>query len=207
MSTMSRLTGWGPDLVDRYEAPEPAPPALAIVPKGSLRSRIEGVDLILEALDQLDGENLTDQRKLELSEDLISALAGTRQKVDNVNSVLSMFGGGKKKGLEASAAKEIERLKARAARYANQRQRLTDYVLATMEASHLPKLDGETSTLALRRNPPSVCIDDMSQIPGEYLRYPVPALTVDKTAIARDLKAHHDVPGARLVQSVRLVRT
>jgi hypothetical protein len=202
MSTMSRLPGKGPDRFDRYEAPEPAPPALTIVPKGSLRSRIEGVDLILEALDQLDGENLTDQRKLELSEDLISALAGTKQKVDNVNSVLSMF-----EGLEASAAKEIERLKARAARYANQRQRLTDYVLATMEASHLPKLDGETSTLALRRNPPSVCIEDMSQIPGEYLRYPVPALTVDKTAIARDLKAHHDVPGARLVQTVRLVRT
>jgi hypothetical protein len=202
MSTMSRLPGWGPDRVHRYEAPEPAPSALAIVPKGSLRSHIEGVDLILEALEQLDGENLTDQRKLELSEDLISALAGTRQKVDNVNSVLSMF-----EGLEASASKEIERLKARAARYANQRQRLTDYVLATMEASHLLKLDGETSTLALRRNPPSVCIDDMSQIPGEYLRYPVPALTVDKTAIARDLKAQHDVPGARLVQSVRLVRT
>jgi hypothetical protein len=163
---------------------------------------LEGVDLILEAIEQLDAENLTEERKLELSTDLISALAGTREKVDNVNTVISMW-----EGLEASAAVEIERLKKRAAGFARRRQRLTDYVLATMEASHLPKLDGETSTLALRRNPPSVCIDDMAQIPGEYLRYPVPALTVDKPAIARDLKAHHDVPGARLVQSVRLVRT
>jgi hypothetical protein len=195
-----------PDLWDDYEAeaaPPAAPaPALTLVPKRSLRDHIEGVDLILEALDQLDGENLSEERTLELSTDLISALAGTREKVDNVSRCIAMFD-----GLEASAAAENERLKKRAATFARQRQRLIDYTLATMEASKLPKLEGNTSTLALRKNPPSVRIDDETAIPRTYFRFPVPPPVVDKAAIARDLKALREVPGARLVTSNRLVRS
>jgi hypothetical protein len=196
----------GPDLWDDYETEAATPaasvPTLTLVPKRSLRDHLEGVDLIIEAIEQLDAENLSEERKLELSTDLISALAGTRQKVDNVNSVLSMF-----EGLEASAAAEIERLKKRAATFARQRTRLTDYVLATMEASHLPKLEGNTSTLALRKNPPSVRVDDEAAIPRTYFKFPVPPPVVDKAAIARDLKALREVPGARLVTSNRLVRS
>jgi hypothetical protein len=200
-----------PDLWADYEtegAPECAPSngstatTLRIVPKRSLRDHLEGVDLILEAIEQLDVENITEERKLELSTDLISALAGTRSKVDNVSQVIGMF-----EGLEASAAAEIERLKKRAATFARQRQRLIDYVLATMEASKLPKLEGNTSTLALRKNPPAVRIEDETAIPRAYFRFPVPPPVVDKAAIARDLKALREVPGARLVTSNRLVRS
>jgi hypothetical protein len=180
-----------------------APPALAVVPKRSLRDYLAGVDLILEALDQLDPADLTEDRRAELSADLISALAGTREKVDNTNRVLAMF-----EGLEAAAAAEIARLTSRAKRYARQHQRLTDYVLATMEASAIQQLDGETSTLKARKNPPSVVIDDPAAIPSQYFRYaPAPPPTPDKAAIKSALKARLTVEGARLIQTSRLVRT
>jgi hypothetical protein len=200
-----------PDLWDAYEtegAPECAPSSgstattLRIVPKRSLRDHLEGVDLIIEAIEQLDAENITEERKLELSTDLISALAGTRQKVDNVNSVIGMY-----EGLEASAAAEIERLKKRTATFARQRTRLQDYVIATMEASKLPKLEGNTSTLALRKNPPSVRIEDETAVPRAYFRFPLPPPVVDKASIASDLKRGVEIAGVRLVQTQRLVRS
>lgn len=183
---------------------ESVPAALTVVPRRSLRDYMQGVDLILEAIEQLDSETITEDRRSELSEDLISALAGTKQKVDDTNAVISMF-----EALEAAAAKEIERLQARTARFERQRTRLTDYVVATMTASKLKTLDGNTSGLSLRANPAKVEILDMAAIPKEYFRHkPPPPPEADKTSIARDLKKQREVPGARLSPtSFRLVRS
>ena len=192
------------DLCWRDDA-APATP-LRVVPKRSLRDHLQGVDLILAALDQLDeldeSDGLTPERETELASDLISALAGTREKVDNVNRVLAMF-----EGLEAAAAKETERLKLRAARFERQRIRLQDYVIATMTASNLRELAGNTSDLKLRQNPASVRIDDVRAVPDEFLRQPpVPAPVPDKTLIGRALKAGRAIAGATLQTTTRLVR-
>jgi hypothetical protein len=197
---------WTEDQVADYDAAHaPAPPAaLALVPRRSLRDHMQGVDLILEAIEQLDAEGLSAERRDELSEDLISALAGTKAKVDNVNAVISMF-----EALEDAAAKEIARLTARTARFVRQRERLVDYVTATMTASGLKQLDGNTSGLQLRANPAKVEILDTAAIPREYFRHkPAPPPEPDKTAIGRDLKKQRDVPGAKLAPaSFRLVRS
>jgi hypothetical protein len=76
-----------------------------------------------------------------------------------------------------------------------------------MEASKLPKLEGNTSTLALRKNPPSVRVEDEAAIPRNYFKFPVPPPVLDKTAVARDLKALREVPGCRLIQTTRLCRS
>lgn len=192
-----------PDHSFEWPADDDAPPALAVVPRRSLRQWLSGTDLILEAIQQLDAEALTEERRMELSEDLVSGIAGTRAKVDSTNAVLSML-----EGREAAASAEIERLQARVSRFARQRVRLTDYVLATMDASGLPQLDGETSTLKRQANPPKVEIMDVTAIPAEFLRHKAPpAPEPDKAAIARALKARREVNGARLVASARLVRT
>jgi hypothetical protein len=210
-SPLGPLFDGAPDLYADYSpeydqrAPISAPviemPAPA--PKQTLRDHLSGVELILAALDELDAaDQLTEEQKFALSEDLISALAGTRQKVDNVSRVLAMF-----EGLEASAAAEIERLKTRAARFARQRERLTDYVLATMQASNLRELAGDTVTLKLRQNPPRVAIDDEQAIPARLKRFkPAPPPEPNKTMIAAELKAGREVPGARLIESARLDR-
>lgn len=195
--------GWSDAQVAEYDAAHAAP-ALEVVPKRSLRERIGGVDLILETIEALDDEALTDDVRDELSRQLITELAGTRAKVDATSAVLAML-----EGLEAAANREIERLTIRAKRFARQQERLTDYVLATLDASQLTRIEGDTSTLARRPNPAKVEITEIAAIPREYLRHkPAPPPEPDKTAIARDLKKERPVPGACLApKTYRLVRS
>ena len=169
----------------------------------SLGDYISGVDAIIDTIESLDDETLDDAARLELSEMLIAELAGTRRKVDNVSAALATW-----ESLEAAASREIERLEARRVRFARLRTRLEDYTLALMEASQLPKLEGDVATLTRRSNPPSVYIEDAAAVPAAYKRTPAtPAPVADKTAIGRAIKAGAVVPGARLVQTSRLVRS
>jgi len=174
-----------------------------VAPRKSLGEHLDGVSAIIATIEGLDDETLDDAARNELSEMLIAELAGTRRKVDNVSAALATW-----ESLEAAAVREIERLDARRARFARLRQRLQDYVLALMEASNLPKLEGDVATLARRTNPPSVWIDDAALVPADYKRTPpAPAAVPDKTAIARTLKGGGAVAGCRLVQTARLCRS
>lgn len=184
--------------------PQPVTPAPVIeMPlKKTLAEHLAGVDLIIEALEQLDDAELTEDRKLALSAELIDALAGTRDKVDNVHRAFSTF-----EGLIAAAETEVARLAKRIATYERQRERLTDYVLATMEASKLPKLEGNTVTLTARKNPVKVVIDDETLIPSNLKRFKAPPPPEpNKDLIKSELKAGREVPGARLAQTTRLER-
>jgi len=110
---------------------------LSVVPapaekRRSLGDYVSGVDAIIDTIESLDAEDLPEADRQELSEMLIAELAGTRKKVDATNAALATW-----EGLEASAAREIERLDARRKRYARLRESLELYVLAILEASHL----------------------------------------------------------------------
>jgi hypothetical protein len=189
---------------DQPEQPEA--PALEIVPRRTLRGHVATVEFIADSIEALDDDSLTPERRDELSAALIAELAGTRAKVDRVASVLAMF-----EHLAQAAGAEAKRLEKRAEYFSRQAARLTDYVLAVLEASQLKKLEGETSTLARRLSPPAVLIDDENLIPREFMRHapqpPPPPAVPDKVRIAGALKAKRDVPGARLVQRARLVRS
>lgn len=209
-STLDLFGEWT-DTVDRVD-PEPGrQTGLSLVrrdspsPRQTLRGHIEGVDAIADAIEQLDAEDLDEELRDELSASLISALAGTRAKVDATARTLAMF-----EHLSAAARGEKERLAAREAYYDRQLERLTDYVRATMVASELTRLDGETSTLQLRRNPASVAPDAAIAGPmaREFVRPPRPAMWApDKDAIKRAIAAGREVPGWSTVQTSRLVRS
>lgn len=199
---------WSEEQVAEYDAahaPEtPATPALALVPKRSLRALVEGVEAIAGAVEALDDDEMTPALRDALSEQLIGALAGTRKKVDDTARVIAMF-----EALNAAAIAERDRLDRRAAYYARQVERIEIYVMAVLTASNLDKIDGETSALARRKNPASVEIVDTASIPREYFRHkPAPPPEPDKTSIIRDLKKQRDVPGARIAPvTYRLVRS
>jgi hypothetical protein len=80
-----------------------------------------------------------------------------------------------------------------------------------MTASKLERLDGETSSIALRKNPPSVRIDcDVLDLPAVFLRCPPPVTppgTADKAALKRALAAGVEIEGVRLERTTRLVRS
>lgn len=101
---------------------------------------------------------------------------------------------------------EINRLKA----LKEMRQRaaagLRDYLKTHMIATSILKIEAPLFKLRLQNNPPSVDVFEPGLIPAEYMTKPVaPPPAPDKAAIAKSLKANTDVPGAKLVQSQRLV--
>jgi hypothetical protein len=181
------------------DEPPPDPPR-----RRSLREHVNLVDYIACTIEALDDEELTDEVRDELSQQLLEAMAGTREKVDSTSRVLAMF-----ESLQAGAKAERERLQKREAYFARQIDRLELHVLAILTASRLDKIEGETSTLARRKNPPYVVIVDEDQIPAEFLRTPPPPAAVpDKTAIKKAIAAGVHVSGARLNNdSFRLVRS
>ncbi len=184
-------------------------PALSLIPKRmSLWEHVQDVDAIADLVFALDDAgSMTPEAEEQLQHALIRANAGTKAKVDRTASVLASF-----EAAEAFASAEAERLAKRAATFRRSRERLTDYVLATLDASKLDKLEGDTSTLARRKNPAKVIVDDETAIPIDFLRFPdeppPPPPVPDKAAIAKALKLDPaSVPGARLVQTFRLVRS
>lgn len=190
---------------DAEQARRRAP--LTIVPRRSLGALVGGVEAIADAIEALDDETMTPELRDSLSEQLVEALAGTKKKVDSTSAVLAMF-----ESLEAAAKAERERLEKREAYYARQTERLSTYVLAVLTASKLDKIDGETSTLAKRMNPPSVRIDvDVATLPAEFVRYaappPPPPPAADKVGLKRALTAGRVIDGVRLERSARLVRS
>jgi len=179
--------------------------ALAVVPMipVTLREHVAELDMLLRSLEQIGDTELDGELRAEIERDLVASLAGTREKVDRVNGALAALD-----AAEAAAAAEIERLQARKKRTATMRARLEGYVIGVIEASNLVKLEGRTSTLAVRANPASVCIEDGVELPAEFLRYPEPPPPApDKTAIKRALTTGREVFGCCLVHTLRLVRS
>src|SRR5260364_273407 len=71
----------------------------------------------------------------------------------------------------------------------------------------LQKVECPYFNIAIRTNPPAVQIEDVRQIPAQFMRQPEPPPPApDKKAIKEALEAGTDVPGARLVrnQSLRI---
>lgn len=93
---------------------------------------------------------------------------------------------------------EIARLKDRKERAQKAKKRLESHVLAIMQQLEIERLEGKTSTFCIRRNPPSVVIQDEEKIPAEY-KFVKQTVVLDKAGIAKALKAGVEVEGADLM--------
>lgn len=103
---------------------------------------------------------------------------------------------------------EIERLQARIAGRAKSAQALRESLLTHMRGAGLDKIESAMFTFSVRKNPPAVEIADSADVPPIYWRTPEPkppVAVIDKVAIKAELQAGRDVPGARLVQGLKLV--
>jgi len=113
------------------------------------------------------------------------------------------------RNLEASAVaiKEAEaQMAARRKAIENRAAGLRKYVQTSMQVAGVTKIECPYFALKLQNNPPSVDVFEPGLIPLEFMTQPKPPEPApNKTAIAAELKAGHEVPGARLVQSQRLV--
>jgi len=112
------------------------------------------------------------------------------------------------RNLDATAQAVREAAKAmlaRADRIEKRAESIRSYLLFQCQAAGISKIESPWFTLAVRKNPPSVVIDDEAQIPPEYIvQPPPPAPRPDRDAIKRAIKAGTDVPGCHLLQTERL---
>jgi hypothetical protein len=82
---------------------------------------------------------------------------------------------------------------------------IKQYLKDNMQRCGITKIESPYFALTIKKNPPSVVIDDVGAIAGELYVYPdAPAPYPDKKAIAELLKAGKEVNGAHLEQAERL---
>jgi len=80
-----------------------------------------------------------------------------------------------------------------------------DYLLHNMRACGFTKVTHPNFVIAVKQNPESVVIEDERQIPMDYMRQPeTPPPVPDKALIKQAIKDGYEVPGAKLMRSVRL---
>jgi hypothetical protein len=108
-----------------------------------------------------------------------------------------------------STAEAIEdaakKMSARAAIIRSRSQSMQDYLLFNMQASGITKIESPFFTLCVKKNPPTVVIDNEAEIPEDYkVAPPPPPKRVDKTAIGNAFKAGEVVPGCHIERRERL---
>lgn len=82
---------------------------------------------------------------------------------------------------------------------------IREYLLYNMERTGISKIEAPWFVIALKKNPPTVVIDDASLIPLHYmLQPPAPPPSPDKKEIAAAIKFGEIVPGAHLETKMRV---
>jgi hypothetical protein len=76
------------------------------------------------------------------------------------------------------------------------------YLLENMERTGIEKIESPYFRIGIRKNPPKAEIVDENLIPMQYLEIPEPRIS--KKRILEDLKLGKEVPGAVLVNDVRV---
>jgi hypothetical protein len=102
------------------------------------------------------------------------------------------------------AAAEIKRLQDRKRSIDGHIARFEKYILDCLEMAGMDKFDGETATIARRKNPPAVAKDCEEAIPARFRVIVPERVEVDWAAVKAALKAGVEVPGARLTRGWRL---
>lgn len=106
----------------------------------------------------------------------------------------------------AEAIKEAEqKMAARRKALESRAASIKRYLLANMQKCGISKIESPYFSIAIRKNPASVVIDDPNVIPAEFMRQPEPPPPApDKKALAEALKKGLEVPGVHLEQSERV---
>lgn len=102
---------------------------------------------------------------------------------------------------------EIARLQALKAQRMKVAAGLSGYLLDNMQRMQIERIDCPMFSISIRKNPPSVDIYDPMSLPAQYMVLPEPKPVIaapDKKAIAAAIKAGAEIPGAKLVQGLRL---
>lgn len=99
---------------------------------------------------------------------------------------------------------EIKRLKAMSTRKENHIEWMKNYLKNHMEATGQLRIDSATVGVAIRKNPPSIIIEDVTKIPEKYMRIIPEKKEPDKVLIKQAFKDGIGIDGCKMEQGTRL---
>lgn len=148
---------------------------------------------LLDVLETADNDSLKEMIDIALN----SVEEDIKTKVDNTVRVLKNF------DADIEALKNEEKaLAAKRKAIENQKARLQTYLFDFTRATEGKKLKGSIFELSVKKNPPSVVIDDNKHIPVEFITEEV-VIKVDKAGLKKYLK-DNIVEGCKLEQGESL---
>jgi hypothetical protein len=80
---------------------------------------------------------------------------------------------------------------------------LKDYLKSNLEQCNIKEIKSPYFDIKIRTNPPSVIVEDESQIPPQYFREML-MRRLDKSTLAQELKNNAVIPGVHLERQTRL---
>ncbi|EIY8434639.1 siphovirus Gp157 family protein [Listeria monocytogenes] len=143
---------------------------------------------LLNLAEQLDPELLKDT--LEIIDDELET------KAENVAFVIKEL-----EGQSLILEKETKRLAERKNTINNNVKRLKQSLFDAMITANKQKIKTNLFTLDIRKNPPSLIVEDESKLLNYLIEQPK---KLDKTKLGDDLKKGIEVPGAKIIQTERL---
>lgn len=107
-------------------------------------------------------------------------------------------------GLEDLVQKRLVEINLVGQRNLKKLESYKNYLRVCLEKLDVNKIEGQMNSISLRAASYSVEVFDESQLPVEFMRTKV-TTSPDKQEIARQLKAGHHIPGARLVEGTKSI--
>ena len=98
---------------------------------------------------------------------------------------------------------ELKRLSAMREKVRKQRDWLKSYMFAHMKATQTEKVESSTIKMSIRKDPPSVVVTNIDEVPEEYKRK-IEETVIDKRKILEDWKEGVGVAGTTVEQKERL---
>ncbi|EAC3586968.1 siphovirus Gp157 family protein [Listeria monocytogenes] len=141
--------------------------------------------------------NLAEQLDPELLKDTLESIDDELEtKAENVAFVIKEL-----EGQSLILEKETKRLAERKNTINNNVKRLKQSLFDAMITAKKQKIKTNLFTLDIRKNPPSVIVEDESKLLNYLIEQPK---KIDKTKLGDDLKKGIEVPGAKIIQTERL---
>ncbi|EAD3054298.1 hypothetical protein D7212_05600 [Listeria monocytogenes] len=141
--------------------------------------------------------NLAEQLDPELLKDTLESIDDELEtKAENVAFVIKEL-----EGQSLILEKETKRLAERENTINNNVKRLKQSLFDAMITAKKQKIKTNLFTLDIRKNPPSVIVEDESKLLNYLIEQPK---KLDKTKLGDDLKKGIEVPGAKIIQTERL---
>lgn len=110
---------------------------------------------------------------------------------------------GELESFETLAKAEINRIKDRMDAVKNRKERLKQYLKASMETAELYELKLGTKKVKIQNSPPKVIIDAEDKVPAKF-KTVVTTVKIDKKEIVKELKKDKKVNGCHLEQDTHL---